>query len=119
MLNSLELAAMQASLKATTMQQQAISHNLSNYETPGFKAKSVSFDEVYANEIKKGGDGRYKFEAKVNTRTDTEVRADGNNVDIEKENLALYETYMQSVALYQKIGGTFTNFRYVLSNAPR
>lgn len=119
MFNSIELAAMQASLRATQLQQQIISQNIANYETPNYKAKEVSFGEVYANALKDGGDGSYRFTAKVTEQTGTEIRTDGNNVDIEKENLLLYQTYMKSVALYQKIGSTFTNYQYILNNTAK
>ncbi len=119
MFNSIELAAMQASLRATQLQQQTAANNIANYETPGFKASNVTFNEVYANALNKGGNGKYKFTANVNTTTDTEVRPDGNNVDIERENMTLYQTYMQSTALYQKIGGHFSNYKYILANAPK
>ncbi|MDO5601292.1 MAG: flagellar basal body rod protein FlgB [Oscillospiraceae bacterium] len=115
-LDSEQLRAMQAGMKATQMKQQVIAHNISNYETPNYKAKSVSFKEVYNNALKDGGDGRYRYDAVVTTRTDTEIRTDGNNVDMDKENLELYENYVQSVTLYQKIGGEYSKYRYVLSN---
>lgn len=115
-LDSAQLRAMQAGMKASQMQQQVLAHNLSNYETPGYKAKSVSFKEVYNNALKDGGDGRYRYDAVVTTRDDTEIRTDGNNVDVEKENIALYQNYVQSVMLYQKIGGEYSKYRYVLSN---
>lgn len=119
MFNSIDLAAMQASLRATQLQQQVTLQNLANYETPDYKAKEVSFGEVYANALKDGGDGKYRYTARITEQTGTEIRTDGNNVDLEKENLTLYETYMKSVALYQKIGGTFTNYQYILSNAAK
>ena len=45
------------------------------------------------------------------------MRLDGNNVDLERENLELFDTYLQASYLYQKIGGQFSNLRYVLNQA--
>lgn len=118
-LDTNQLRAMRAGMKAAQMEQQVIAHNIANYETPGYKAKEVNFREVYNNARKDGGNGDYRYEATVTTRDGTEIRIDGNNVDMEKENLELYQNYVQSVALYQKIGGEYGKYRYVLNNFGR
>lgn len=109
--DSKEFNAMQSSIDALWMKQKAISHNIANYETPGFKTSSVQFEDV----LKGAQDGSYDFRATVTTNDQTSLRPDGNNVDMEKESLELYQTYAQSSYLYQKIGGQFTNLRYVLN----
>lgn len=116
--DTLQFHAMRGSLDALALRQKAISHNLANYETPGYKAKSVNFEDVMSG-VRREGDtsGPYHFQAKVTTQNNTEVRPDGNNVDVEAEGLAMFETYLQSVYLYEKIGGQFTNMRYVLNQA--
>lgn len=115
--DNLEFHAMQSSLDALWLKQKAISTNIANYETPGYKAKQVRFED--ALEKARGGQdtGPYSFKAVVTEDENTEVRPDGNNVDLDKESLELYNVYLQSAALYQKIGGQITNFRNVLSTA--
>ncbi len=41
--NNIEFKAMQSSLDALWMKQRVISDNIANYETPGYKAKTVIF----------------------------------------------------------------------------
>lgn len=114
--NSLEFNAMQSSIEALWMKQQISSQNLANYETPNYKSKSLQFEDVLAN-TRKDGKGKYQFQATISEDSTTQTRPDGNNVDVEKESLELYKTYMQSVMLYQKISGQFTNMKTVLSQA--
>lgn len=112
MFESKEFKAMQSSMDALWLKQKIISQNLANYETPGYKAKSVKFEDVMSEASK-----RYDFRAAVITEENTEVRPDGNNVDLEKENLELYRTYLQSAYLSQKISGQISTMRYVLSQS--
>lgn len=103
---------MQYSLDALWLKQKIHTNNIANYETPGFKTQSLSFREVF--DAEQGVGGTRRFEAAVNTDPNT-VRPDGNNVNLEKENLELYRTYAQTVALYQKISGQFKDTRYVIN----
>ncbi|MBP0961616.1 MAG: hypothetical protein J5864_05690, partial [Oscillospiraceae bacterium] len=59
----------------------------------------------------------YDFEAKVETKDNVEVLVDGNNVDIENENLELYSAYIQQAATIQKMNAVISDYRYVLQNA--
>lgn len=118
--DTMEHVAMRSSLDALWMKQKVISQNIANYETPNYKTKSLQFEEVFNNAVNstaKGGS--YQFRARLTEQDDTTVRPDGNNVDLEKENLDLFRTYLQSVALNQKISGQFTQMKYVLTNFAR
>lgn len=113
MFNSVQFKAMQYSLDALWLKQKVHSNNIANYETPGFKTQSLNFREVF--DAEQGvGSGTRRFEASITTNPNT-VRPDGNNVSLEKENLELYKTYVQTSALYQKISGQFKDTRYVIN----
>lgn len=115
--DNVEFHAMQSSLDALWMQQQATLQNIANYETPGYKAQNISFEDVLKEEGAKTGGGKYAFKADVFVDENAEVRPDGNNVNMEAENIKLMQNYYQSLYLYQKISGQMGNFRYVLNNA--
>ena len=108
------LGMMRSSLEGLSVQQQVILHNLANLDTPGYKAKYVSFEDTL-----KGMGDRYDLKAHVITDEATSIRPDGNNVDADTESLKLYQNYVQQLALYQKISGQFTNLRYVLNQGPK
>ncbi len=116
MFNSVDFKAMQYSLDALWLKQKIHSNNIANFETPGFKTKSLDFREVLHAQQDADTFGKRSFEAVVTTNQNT-VRPDGNNVSLEKENLELYKAYAQTVALYQKISGQFKDTRYVINQA--
>ena len=117
MFKSLSFKAMESSLDALWIKQNLIAHNLANLETPGYKAKTVSFQGMLQQAQAQQNAGKYRFQAVVSTDESTQVRPDGNNVDFDKENTELVNTYLQTLALYQKIGGEITDTRYVIKQA--
>lgn len=114
--DTMQFNAMRSSIDALQIKQKVIMQNLANYETPGYKARDVQFGDVLSQASRGAeGDGKYKFQASITTENDTTVRPDGNNVDVVKENLDLFESYVQSAYLYQKVGGQFNQIRSVLN----
>ena len=120
--DSIDFKAMEAGLNALNTKQQVISQNLSNIDTPGYKAKEVSFGEVLEKELSDedlsdNSQKDYSFETRVTQTDNTYFTTDGNNVDTDKESLELYSTYLQSSAIIQKLNSTVGNYQYVLTNA--
>lgn len=113
--NSSALGMMRSSLQGLALEQEVILHNLSNLDTPGYKARYVTFEDT----LKGMSGGRYDLKAHVFTDEATEIRPDGNNVEADAESLKLYQNYIQQLTLYQKINGQFTNLRYVLNQGPK
>lgn len=100
---------MEDGVKLTWQQQQLHLQNMANIETPGYKAKSMAFEQVLATE--QGA----RLQAKVIT-SDSAARPDGNNVDADTESVELYKAYAQYSLLLDKIKGQFTNYNYVLNS---
>lgn len=115
--DGMEFKAMQSSLDALWLKQKVISNNLANIETPGFKASKVSFEDALENARREKGAEEYSFQATVTKDETTSSRPDGNNVVTDKEQLELYNTYLQSVYLYQKISAQMTDMQYVIGQA--
>lgn len=114
MFDSKRMQIMTSGLDALATQQKTILHNLSNLETPGYKAKRVVFEDILRDK-----QGRYQVRHRVETSEDTARRPDGNNVDTDAESLRLFENYTQQQYLFQKISGQFNNYRYVLKSGPK
>ena len=110
---------------ASWLRNQAISNNLANSDTPGYKRQDVSFE----NELRRAlGDFRYEsMDEKVyslNTKeltpevyTDAEsfsYRLDGNNVDPDTENVYLAENQIKYNALLDCITKEFSNLTSVM-----
>lgn len=116
MFNSSEFKTMEAGVRMTYLQQQLHLQNMANIDTPNYKSKSLTFDEVLTSA--KNGQSKEVtgIRAKVVENDSTTLRTDGNNVDMEKENIEFYKAYAQYSALLDKIKDEFDNYSYVLNS---
>ena len=80
---------------------------------PGFKAKKVEFKDVL-RETEQGVERIAK--PVVEEDAATQARPDGNNVQVEKEELELWKAYSQYSALTMRMSGKLTTLRYVINN---
>jgi flagellar basal-body rod protein FlgB len=86
-------------LAATELRQSALSANLANVNTPGYKRQVVEFESLLREEFDRGGVDLHTIQPEIVTDFETEGRPDGNNVSMEselgamRENRLLYETY--------------------------
>ena len=105
-------------LDTAWLKMRVASDNIANYETPGYKAKQVSFKQVMnecSSPLHKGAKSQASYKAVVYTDENTEARVDGNNVSMEKEQLELWKAQAQYAYLTQKISGHYSNIRSVIS----
>ncbi len=113
-LNRLVNQAMESGMDALWMKMQAHTDNIANYSTPNYKAKKVDFHEVFESVSEKRS-GKMVLRATVSADEDTEARIDGNNVNMEYEQLELWKAQAQYAALTQKINSDYTNVRTVIN----
>jgi flagellar basal-body rod protein FlgB len=107
-------------LDAASLRHQAISNNLANVNTPGYKRQEVQFETQMAQALAQRGNPCAPgppvsaVRPRVVTVNSTSMRNDGNNVDMETEmtNLATntldFETLSQSISIY------FANLKAVI-----
>lgn len=112
--DSKNFKTIEAGIQLTWMQQQLHLQNISNIETPGYKAKSLSFDETL--KAAQSGEGPDVIRARVTQDDNLSLLQDGNNVDVETENVELYKSYAQYTMLLDKIKGKFTSYSTVLNS---
>lgn len=110
---------------ASWLRNQAISNNIANVDTPGYKRQDVAFESVLKKAL---GSSRYEtMDAKVGNiktsqlspkvYTDYEnfsYRLDKNNVDIENENVMLAENQLKYQGLLTSITQEFSNLQAVM-----
>ena len=110
---------------ASWLRNEAISNNIANVDTPGYKRQEVAFESVLQKAL---GNNRYQsMDSKVSqaksknldVRTYTDYssysyRLDGNNVDIENENVMLAENQLKYQGLLTSINQEFTNLQTVM-----
>jgi len=120
----------QKGLSASWMRNAVIRNNIANIETPGFKASVVEFESLFASAVQgKGFTGTRTHEnhrelgarrlenirPMVYQSRDLSMRADGNNVDIESENVRLARNSLYYNTLMEKLNGEIRRLRMAIS----
>ena len=110
---------------AAWQRNEAISNNIANVDTPGYKRQDVAFESVLQQAL---GNNRYQsMDDKVANGNLSRLRGrayvdyanysyrlDGNNVDIENENVMLAENQLKYQGLISSINQEFTNLQTVM-----
>ena len=110
---------------ASWLRNEAISNNIANVDTPGYKRQDVSFETHLAQQLrssqyetmdeKVSGVQMSKITPRVYTDdSGHSYRLDGNNVDIETENVYLAENQITYNALMESIQKEFDNLKSVM-----
>ena len=86
---------------------QIIADNIANVDTNGYKAKDINFEQVFSKYLDKRNSDGYKSNVKdsdtyldkarysINEKKGFSVKANGNNVDMDKEMAYLAENAMK------------------------
>ena len=109
---------------ASWMRQEAISNNIANVNTPGYKRQDVAFEdslqEAISNSRYRSTDEKVanlsKADLRIRSYTDSSgfsYRQDGNNVDIDTENAALARNQLKYNALVDSINHEFSMIKAV------
>ena len=110
---------------AAWQRNEAISNNIANVDTPGYKRQDVAFESVLQQAL---GNNRYESMDDKVANVDLSrlrgrayldyanysYRLDGNNVDIENENVMLAENQLKYQGLISSINQKFTNLKTVM-----
>ncbi|ETP71824.1 flagellar basal-body rod protein FlgB [Lachnospiraceae bacterium JC7] len=93
-------------------------NNIANVDTPGFKSKYVTFENFLAKNIRsaqlqsatgKSVERAIKSSyATVHTTTNESTRLDGNNVDMDQEQIELVKTTYEYQMMVQSINNDFS-----------
>ena len=113
---------------ASWIRNEVISNNIANVNTPGYKRQDVAFERELERAL---GNSRYiTMDAKVGNlkvnklkpRTYTDYanysyRMDGNNVDIDTENVTLAANQLKYQGVMLGINSEFTNLKNAMSGS--
>ncbi|MCL2461525.1 MAG: flagellar basal body rod protein FlgB [Defluviitaleaceae bacterium] len=91
-------------MRAASLRNEVTSNNIANADTPGYKARGVSFEDSLTNALNRyGTTGVLDLSGATPTvgyvNKDFHYRLDENNVDIEAEMVALYKNSVKYDAL--------------------
>lgn len=119
------ISSLERGLNYSTTKGQVISQNVANVDTPNYKAKGVSFKEVF-EDVKTAGLNAYKTDDKhidfkkstkqtgVYDYSNFRYRHDGNGVDMDKEQADLATNQIYYNALVDRLNGKFSTLQNVI-----
>ncbi len=113
------LRMMERSMDFLWTKQTAILDNLANVETPNYKAKYVTFEEAFRQQLRAAADADYgqmrqvldDAQATVHVAQDETARMDGNGVDATEQAIELARTALQQQHVYNAISNDLTLLR--------
>jgi flagellar basal-body rod protein FlgB len=88
-------------LRLTVSREKAITANMANVDTPGYRTRDINFQQElnravnFSNAEWNGQTGSAELAPTVSEVPGLMERADGNNVDIDRESLVMAETQLQ------------------------
>jgi len=125
---------LQKSLDVMWEKMNVTAQNIANVDTPHYKAQKVEFETIlrqkldsmnksYAIAMRNSGkDSNQRMQDIINSvqpkvyrDTSTEMKADGNNVDIDYENLELARTQLQYSYMVRKLTDQYNLIRYAVT----
>jgi flagellar basal-body rod protein FlgB len=123
--DSLSTAVLQRAMDGIWQRQKAVSANIANHETPGYKAVKVSFEDALdraVRSMKNEADPVRARNLDAVKRADIEVfqdetfseRADASNVNLELENIEMAKVQIQASYLSRQMTDTFSRLRYAV-----
>jgi flagellar basal-body rod protein FlgB len=110
-------AASKVLMDAAAQRQQAIASNIANVETPGYKRVDIakSFDETFAAHLRAGEVSSLPEPTLEQDPNAVSTRMDGNNVQIDKELLAMSSNSVQYDTLTEFVSGNLKQLQMAIS----
>jgi flagellar basal-body rod protein FlgB len=118
---------LKSALDGLSAQQEVIGQNISNVDTPGYRAQKVDFKAALRRALSQDGkvvmqtthkahlsSTRSVDHFQISLREGGALRADGNNVDIDVELTQMTETVIQYQALTQLISKKFAGIKQII-----
>ena len=121
---------LQKGMEASWLRNAVIRDNLANYETPGFKSSNVEFETILASALETGGFTSKQTREKhisigngdlsslaprVTQNRELSMRMDGNNVDVEAENVKLAQNSLYYNTMLEKLNSELRRIKLAVS----
>ena len=121
---------LQKGLSASWMRNAVIRNNIANIETPNFKASYVEFETLFARALEEGGFTGTRthiahrplgkgdidsIQPMIRQNRELSMRMDGNNVDIESENVRLAQNSIFYNTLVEKLNSEIRRLRLAIT----
>ena len=104
-------------LDVTLMRQEALTSNIANIETPGYKRVDIQadFSAAFAEALKSGGVRGVKMPEVTQDIAARSQRKDGNNVVLDEELMQMGKNVVEYEALTDFVSGSLRQLRVAIS----
>jgi flagellar basal-body rod protein FlgB len=120
------MTALGRQLTIAVTQQAVSAGNLANLDTPGFRTREVSFDDVLDAELGQAGTLRVTNASHMTTHSESgsheiqdaeglAMRRDGNNVELDRELLKMSRASADFTAAQTALAAKFRLLRYAIN----
>lgn len=112
-------------LNYASLKQKTISQNIANVDTPNYKAKDVSFKNIFHQAVKRSFEANrtdvrhYEFKSSsysdfIINQKNQSYQHNGNSVDMDREMSELAENQIYYQALTERLSGKFNSLKTVI-----
>lgn len=116
-MTNLNLPLLKNALSVANLRQEAINSNIANINTENYKVNQVEFESLLR---KSARDGSSRDLTEVNPivskRTNTVVKENGNNVDLDMEMVNLAENALYYQALITQLNGQYSRLKTIIGS---
>jgi len=128
--NNINLNLLNKSLDGLWLKQQVTMDNIANYSTPEYKSKFVDFESQLKEKLENITSKKQINKTIINEQIEESniivgendnqsSRLDGNNVDLEKENLDLAKTQLQYMYTITEMNSYFSKLKSAISEGKK
>ena len=115
MFDDVSSSALRVALSGLAARQTAISNNIANIETPGYRAQKVKFEEALTDAVT---NGQSPAQVQPSTLASLEpTRINGSNVNLDVETLSHIDTTMRYSLAIRALDGRYSTLREVIKGA--
>ena len=121
-LNSTSMSLLEKGLDAVWLRQQVIANNIANSATPGYKSQRLEFESLLEEKITQAGsddaarrDAISETQPQIVRNENTITQEDGNNVDLDYENIEMARAQMQYAYMTSSINSQINRLKYVIT----
>jgi flagellar basal-body rod protein FlgB len=123
----LKIDFLSKSLKGLSKRNDLIASNIANIETPGYKAKDINFEQTMKRHLSTKKDGNVTVKStnsvfskfSINDKMGLTEDMTGNNVDIDKEMVALTENKMKYDLVVEAVKSNLKLYNIIVDSARR
>ncbi|HAN20864.1 MAG: flagellar basal-body rod protein FlgB [Clostridiales bacterium GWF2_36_10] len=121
-LEGVSMNVLQKSLDAVWLRQQVISNNIANSETPGYKTKSIEFENIFKDLLNDNYDNISavkraieNIEPVLTENSTASTKEDGNSVNLDYENIELARAQIQYDYLISSLTSQINRLKYAIN----